>query len=139
MQQPRSFDRPRDPRPSFDLSDFDPNWITKQIEKKSVDFAERVGRYLADNRLTTSQIRNIFGELKRIQMKGYDSEKTAFLLLKPKMAYAAKRNSNEGINVFKDVFNKGHNEVSDENTFTNFTSLIEAVLAYHKAFGGKEN
>lgn len=144
MQQPRSqgysnYSNQNQARQTFDLGDFDPLWITKQIEKKTVDFAEKVGKYLADNKLTTSQIRNVFGELKRIQMKGFDSEKTAFLLLKPKMAYAAKRNSNDGINVFKDVFNKGHNEVNDEITFINFISLIEAILAYHKAFGGREN
>lgn len=126
-------------RQAFDLTRFKPDWISTSINKASVEFAEDAGRYLAENRLTTSQIRNVFGELKRIQMKGFDSEKTAFLLLKPKMAYAAKRNQNDGINTFKDLFNLGHNAVVDEITFINFISLIEAVLAYHKAFGGKEN
>ena len=144
MQQPRNadfknYDRPRESRPSFSLSGFDPNWIKKQINKESVDFAENIGKYLAENKLTTSQIRNVFGELKRIQMKGYEKEKTSFLLLKPKMAYAAKRNQNDGINTFKLFFDLGHNEVTDEPTFANFISLLEAVLAYHKAFGGREN
>lgn len=143
MQQPRNpnpgnYDRSSTRQP-FNLSGFKPDWIGKQIDKASVNFAEEVGKYLADNRLTTSQIRNVFGELKRIQMKGYEAEKTAFLLLKPKMAYAAKRNQNYGLDTFKDLFNLGHNSVIDEPTFNNFISLIEAVLAYHKAFGGKEN
>jgi CRISPR-associated protein Csm2 len=126
-------------RQVFNLSRFNPAWISSSINKDSVDFAEEAGKYLAENRLTTSQIRNVFGELKRIQMKGFDSEKTAFLLLKPKMAYAAKRNQNDGINTFKELFNLGHEAVVDNITFINFISLIEAVLAYHKAFGGREN
>jgi CRISPR-associated protein Csm2 len=114
-------------------------WIAMGINDKTVEFAEEVGKFLAGNRLTTSQIRNVFGELKRIQMKGFESEKTSFYLLKPKMAYAAKRNENVGINAFKDIFNEGHKHVANKQTFENFVSLIEAILAYHKAFGGKEN
>lgn len=143
MPQPRNFNPGNFGKPNarqpFNLAGFKTDWISIQINKAAVDFAEEVGKYLAENKLTTSQIRNVFGELKRIQMKGFEAEKTAFLLLKPKMAYAAKRNQNDGINTFKELFNLGHNSVVNEPTFINFISFIEAVLAYHKAFGGKEN
>ncbi|HDR52841.1 MAG TPA: type III-A CRISPR-associated protein Csm2 [Mariniphaga anaerophila] len=115
------------------------DWVTYKIDEDAVKFSEKFGNYLANNRLTTSQIRNIYGELKRIQMKGFDEERTSFLLLLPKMAYAAKRNSNEGLNALKKVFDILHKNVKTAEQYNNMMNLMEAILAYHKAFGGKEN
>jgi CRISPR-associated protein Csm2 len=116
-----------------------PEWITREIDREGVEFSKNFGKYLADNKLTTSQIRNIYGELKRIQMKGYANEKTSFLLLLPKMAYAAQRNKNEGLTAFKKVFDKAHPLVDDEKNYNNMMDLMESILAYHKAFGGRDN
>ena len=38
-------------------------WITSKIDENAVSFSENFGKYLAENRLTTSQIRNVYGEL----------------------------------------------------------------------------
>jgi CRISPR-associated protein Csm2 len=114
-------------------------WVTNKIDNEAVSFSEDFGKYLAQNKLTTSQIRNIYGELKRIQMKGFDDEKTSFLLLLPKMAYAAKRNVNHGLTAFKQVFDKLHKDVKTAEHYKNMMDIMEAILAYHKAFGGKEN
>lgn len=55
------------------------------------------------------------------------------------MAYAAGRElENAGVQLFKLFFEDAWKEVQDEKTFKNFCNLIEAVLAYHKAFGGKD-
>ena len=57
--------------------------------------AEQRGQQLARN-LTTSQIRNIYGAVKKMQMKGeLDTHK--LLMLKPKLAYAAKRHGKVSI------------------------------------------
>lgn len=103
--------------------------------------------------LTTSQIRTVFGELRRIQSNGLNSkvgdssqkdEKTSFIMLRPKLAYAVKRHNKKGLSNFYDFFLKAHGAVdlnsSDkgEAHFRNFMSLLEAVLAYHKFHGGKE-
>ncbi len=114
-------------------------WITNEIDRDGIEFAKQFGKYLADNRLTTSQIRNIYGELKRIQMKGYENEKTSFLLLLPKMAYAAQRNKNDGLNELKSVFEEVHKHVSSEKNYKNMMDFMESILAYHKAFGGRDN
>lgn len=115
-----------------------PEWITKSIDEGGIKFSEKLGDALVKNKLTTSQIRNIYGEMKRIQMKGFNNEITSFLLLLPKIAYASKRKEEIGIKIFKDVFDKMHSLVKNEKHYENMMNLMEAILAYHKAFGGKE-
>ncbi len=119
-------------------------WVKNGITEKTVEEADRIGKFLANNKLTTSQIRNIFGEMRRIQMRGYEKEKSAFLLLKPKLAYAVKRNDNEGIKEFYRIFCDGFDAVDKMNDekgkehFNNFMQILEAILAFHKYYGGKE-
>ena len=88
--------------------------------------------------LSSSQIRNVYGEMKRIEMKGYEDEKSAFFLLKPKVAYALGRDSkNQGLKLFQLIFNKAWGCVSNEKTYKNFCNLFEAIIAFHKSYGGK--
>ena len=115
--------------------------------------AEALGRQLAQDRLSTSQIRNIFGTVRRIEMNWPEqpqSEAEAaraskaqreLLLLKPKMAYQAKRESgNRGhaVETLTGVLSDAIDKVgSDRKKFQNFVDFFEAILAYHKAHGGK--
>ena len=78
------------------------------------------------------------GEIKRIQMLGYEKDKASFLLLKPKMAYVASRNKNAGLNLFKEIFDRSFPYVTSEKSYLNFCKLIESILAYHKAYGGRD-
>lgn len=89
--------------------------------------------------MSNSQIRNIYGEIKRIQMIGnFDKAKTSFYLLKPKLAYAFGRNSsNPGLRLFKKIFDEASQYVIDDKSYNNFCNLMEAILAYHRAYGGK--
>ena len=77
--------------PAYNQVEFSKSWIETGITDDCIRFAEGFGSHLERNRFTTSQIRNVFGEIKRIQMSGFDNGRTDFLLLKPKMAYAARR------------------------------------------------
>lgn len=113
------------------------HWVTSQITKDTVDFARDFGKDLKDKNFSNSQIRNVYGELKRIELKGYENEKTSFLLLKPKVAYANSRQNNTGMNNFKNVFDKAYESIDCEKSFSNFMQIMEAILAYHKSFGGK--
>ena len=99
-----------------------------------VKAAEQQGRQLARN-LTTSQIRNIYGAVKKMQMKGeLDTHK--LLMLKPKLAYAAKRHGG-GVETLKDVLTQAINLVgNDSEKFNRFVDFFEAILAYHRAYGG---
>jgi CRISPR-associated protein Csm2 len=130
------------PGPSI-ASRFNPDWIRQRITSDCITFAEEAGRELVDQRFTTSQIRNVFGEIRRIQLKGFKENKTSFLLLKPKLAYAAKRAGSKGAETFREIVTRAHDAVKvdeegDEKRFANFCDLVEAILAYHKASGGRD-
>ena len=123
-------------------------WITVGIEKTAIEYAKKFGENLAtlkegskDQSLSTSQIRNIFGSVKKIEMKGFSE--SDFLLLKPKLAYSAKRARVKAAEEFKDVFSKGIDAVisgksveEKKEKFNMFCKFFEAVLAYHRAKGG---
>jgi CRISPR-associated protein Csm2 len=129
---------------------FNKTWITDGIKSDAIDYAESLGKQLVEKRFSTSQIRNFYGELKRIQLKTIQdqSQKSAFHLLRPKLAYAAKRaekgqGGGDGAQYFKEEIFKAHEQVrideqGAEKRFENFCSLCEAILAYHKANGGKD-
>lgn len=120
------------------------HWIKTKVDKESVEFANGFGEHIARNGLTTSQIRNVFGEMRRIQMNEYINEKTAFILLKPKLAYAVKRHNSKGLTDFYNFFEIAYDQVDTSNDatgsveFENLMNLTEAILAYHKYYGGRE-
>lgn len=125
--------------------------ITQKVTNETVEFAKRFGAYLGkddkknitdrngkskdikESKLTTSQLRKFFGEVKRQQMSGYDE--TDFVLLKPKLAYAVGRAKDENakINDFYFVISNAIDNVRSEAHFKNFIKVFEAIVAYHKA------
>lgn len=118
---------------------FNSSWVTNGADEKLVEYAEKAGEFMAKNGLTNSKIRSIYGEIKRIQMGVFDKEKSSFYLLKPKVAYALGRDQyNNGLKLFKLIFDEASKYVSEQKSYQNFCNLIESVLAYHKAFGGKD-
>lgn len=126
---------------------FNSDWITNGADASMITFAEKVGKYMAPkdgrdkDQLSTSQIRNVYGEIKRIQLKGFDTieGKSAFMLLKPKVAYAEGRNRTKGLTLFRKIFDEGWGFAKENRkSYNNFCALLEAILAYHKAYGGKD-
>lgn len=126
-------------------------WISQGINGEAIKFAEAFGGFLAKpprelrgGALTTSQIRIAYGEITRLKMR-FTSEEvmTQVLMLKPKLAYAASRGGetnkhlkeiiSEGI----DAVDKGENFSQKKQRFINLANFFEAILAYHKANGGK--
>lgn len=116
--------------------------ITDEITIKTVEFAERFGTYLGTDRLadngrpagdkmTSTQLRRFFGEVKRQQISGYNQ--TDVILLKPKLAYAVGRaKQNNKINDFYTVMCNAIDHVHNEEQFKRFVSVFEAIVAYHK-------
>lgn len=118
---------------------YNSNWIKQEAAAETVAYAEKAGEFMAKNGLTNSKIRSIYGEIKRIQMSEFEKEKSSFFLLKPKVAYALGRDEkNEGLKLFKLIFDNASKDVTDQNSYKNFCNFIEAILAYHKANGGKD-
>jgi len=119
--------------------DYKSQWITSAAETALVEYAENAGKFMARKGLTNSKIRSIYGEIKRIQMSEFEKEKSAFILLKPKVAYALGRDEkNEGLKLFKEIFDMSFPYVTNQKSFQNFCNFMEAILAYHKAYGGKD-
>jgi CRISPR-associated protein Csm2 len=118
------------------------SWVQIDIDKDTIIFAEKMGQFLKDEGLTTSQIRNVFGEMRKIQMNGFEKEKSNFLLLRAKLAYATKRQQAKGMDYFYKLFCEAYDAVdtSSEKATSQFNKLLqlmEAVLAYHKFYGGQ--
>lgn len=131
----------------------------KERFNKNTNKKEKFGNYELNKKtsLTNSQIRNIYGEVKRIQQKlvgqkdqekAWQNEKSKFLLLQPKLAYAAGRieskNKGAAITDFAKVLTTSLLAVDADNNeawkrFQNFVDFFESILAYHKTYGGKNN
>lgn len=119
----------------FPEDEFHETWIESGADEYLPDYAEKMGKRLADNKLTSSKIRSIYGEIKRIQMGEFEKEKTSFYLLKPKVAYAVGRErENVGLQLFKLIFDKAFACVKDGQTFNYFSNFMEAILAYHRTY-----
>ncbi len=110
--------------------------ISEVIEKGGdplVTAAENLGRKLAKN-LKTAQIRRIFSAVKKIQMSK-EFQRNELIMLKPKLAYAAARNRD--VEDLKDALTQAINQVDNHEKFKNFVDFFEAILAYHRAYGGE--
>lgn len=130
------------------------NLITEDDPKALIEAAEEVGKKLArELNLTTNQIRNIFGTVRQIKM-GWEGDPPGSyrraVLLRPKLAYQAKRlnerggRSRDALLEFEKVFGPALDAViqSPENErkdrFERTTNFLEAIVAYHKKYGGAE-
>ncbi len=104
-----------------------------------VQEANKLGSSLA-RQLTTNQIRAIFGEVRRIEGDWKIDPKRAnknLILLKPKMAYRARKERGRGVQDLVAVLDPAIDLVKgDEQNFNRFVEFFEAILAYHKAAGG---
>lgn len=116
--------------------------------KELVELAQQLAQTLVRNGLTRAQIRNIFTEVRQIeamwQMGG--THKVDALrrlnMLKPKLAYQTARSSSvkelaTNLAAAIDEVEKAPDEKSKDKTFERFMDFFEAVLAYHRAEGGR--
>ncbi len=122
----------------------DPNGAEKLVKS-----ADGLGKQLKDIGLTTSQIRALFGEVRQIQAQwgmGEQSRQKALrrlILLKPKMAYRARKERSKAVQELVSVLDPALEFVIGEKSpekqdehFKRFVEFFEAILAYHKAYGG---
>ncbi|MGF1534409.1 MAG: type III-A CRISPR-associated protein Csm2 [Bernardetiaceae bacterium] len=136
-------------------------WVIEGLTSKNqgIDFLEKFGGYLCDlqafgkfvktgkNKVSTSQLRNIFGEVKRIELavdgddEKWKKKENDFSLLRPKIAYNVSRvlanEKGSRIKELGEVLILAHKHVDSASALRNFSQLLEGILAYHKYFGGK--
>lgn len=118
-----------------------------------VRWADIVGAFLSED-LSTSQIRAIFGEVRQIEGQLHVSqiskdekskeEKvwTRLRLLIPKMQYRKEKEKGQGVKNLVKVLDPAVKLVLDGDAstraerFERFVNFFEAILAYHKSYGG---
>jgi len=117
--------------------------------RQLVTQAKQLGQYLADQGLKTNQIRKFLDAVNRLKVKLSQDEQEKFttikdevVLLKPKLAYAAARQQTRHkspVQPLADVIAVAIDHVDDTPDFDRLVQLIESIIAYHKAAGGRDN
>lgn len=111
------------------------DWGAKELNETASIYGERFAN------MDTSQIRNVFSEVKRLQLewkkdKNYEVVERSLILLKPKLAYAAGKKG--FISPFKELLEKAIdgviNSSDNEKALKNFFDFVEAIVAYHKYY-----
>jgi CRISPR-associated protein Csm2 len=118
-----------------DITDTDIDRLIASDSKLMVQVADGFGYRIARD-VSSSHIRNIYGTVKQMEMSGFNYHE--LILLKPKIAYAARRDGSSVARELKDVLTAGIDAVGDNaERFQRFADFFEAILAYHKAYGGR--
>ncbi len=114
-----------------------------------VKWANQAGQDLKNFGLATSQIRALFGEVRQIEAQWFVNDENRqkavrrLILLKPKMAYRSRRERGKAVQelvsilepALEEVIKEKDSQKQDDN-FRRFVEFFEAILAYHKAYGG---
>jgi len=111
--------------------------------KDRVEIAEKAGRILFENKLSTSQIRNFLQEVSRIRPEDADAPDAIHYLRVP-LAYAVGRageggRTEEAARAAHDLFASAIDAVKDSEDVKAFVEFVQAVVAYHRYHGGKNN
>lgn len=129
---------------NYNLSESDLKVIITQEDGTEilVREAEKMGKLLVAKRLKTNQIRAIFEEVRRIEGEWKTNPGRAnrsLILLKPKMAYRAKKEG-DSVKNLTDILQPAIDYVDGKKeNFERFVDFFEAILAYHRAKGGYSN
>ncbi|MBI2322703.1 MAG: type III-A CRISPR-associated protein Csm2 [Chloroflexi bacterium] len=144
-QRPQPAGPPRgQPPPDRSAPRLDPQAASKIIRDGDVEAliqeAQRLAPALANERLKSAQMRNIFGEVRRIELlaSGQNAQWPSVLrqlrLLKPKLAYLGGRERDEGRagRALEAVLVPAIDQVGGEpEHFRRFVEFCEALVAYH--------
>ncbi len=108
--------------------------------RKLVEDAEKFGPFLKQQRLETNQVRKFLDAVNRLKAElaetgDFSKIETEMVLLKPKLAYAAARQ--KAAKPLGDVMSAAIDKVNSKEDFERLVQLIESIIAYHKAEGGK--
>lgn len=118
----------------------DENGLKKYPIRDLVKHAEEFGPYLRQQRLETNQIRKFLDAVNRLkadlaEKEDFSKVETEVVLLKPKLAYAAARQ--KAAKPLSKVMSAAIDKVHSREDFERLVQLIESIIAYHKAEGGK--
>jgi CRISPR-associated protein Csm2 len=106
--------------------------------------AEERAKQFTSDKLKTNQIRNFYSAITRMrsefEQEGFtDGIQTQLVMLKPKLAYAAGRQKAVKDNFYYYMTSAIEGALASEKSgdkLKKFFALVEAVVAYHKFYGG---
>lgn len=120
--------------------------LEEKKEDLLVEYAEIMGIVCVVKDLKTSQIRKFLDAVHKLDMqrqRGEGFEREKVFLLKPKIAYAAGKK--EEVRPLMDVLSPCIDKVwttpdnaKSEEAFKKLVSFVEAIVAYHKFYGGQD-
>jgi CRISPR-associated protein Csm2 len=104
-----------------------------------VEHAEPFGLALRQQRLETNQIRKFLDAINQLKAalvnNKFEDIEAEIILLKPKLAYAATRQN--AVEPLQRVMSAAIDKTHNSDDFKRLVQLIESIIAYHKAAGGK--
>lgn len=105
-----------------------------------VKHAEKFGPYLKQKGLETNQVRKFLDAVNRLKADlaetgEFAKVETEVVMLKPKLAYAAARQ--RAAKPLNEVMSAAIDKVHSKEDFERLVQLVESIIAYHKAEGGK--
>jgi CRISPR-associated protein Csm2 len=107
--------------------------------RELVEHADKFGRLLRQQCLETNQIRKFLDAINQLKAKlvssSFEAIEAEVVLLKPKLAYAATRQN--AVEPLQRVMSAAIDRTHNEKDFERLVQLIESIIAYHKAAGGK--
>ncbi|MDH7513895.1 MAG: type III-A CRISPR-associated protein Csm2 [Clostridiales bacterium] len=105
--------------------------------KELNDYAKELGNFFAEGRereaLSTSQVRNVLDEIQKMPEREFDENQLQ--LLRPKLAYIAGRHRGK-VKKFQELLDQAI-QLTNKDNFRNFKYFVEAIVAYHRYYGGK--
>ncbi len=106
-----------------------------------IEIAEKMGKYLKEKDLKTTQIRKFLDSVRKIDYQfniGKSFNKEKVILLKPKLAYTAGREAK--VKPLMEVLDPAITASSSSyESFKKLIALIEGIIAYHRYFGGRDS
>ncbi len=127
------------------IKEYELSGLSRLPGDELINIAQKLGQHLKTTGLKTTQIRRFLDGIRRLDMqfnKGKGNKEKGFLpdqvmLLKPKLAYAAGRNREVEplMDIVEPAITAGSKSYDD---FKKLLSLMEAIVAYHKYYGGAD-
>lgn len=120
----------------IDLNTSDVSGIVQKAEDMAMQFTR--------DKLKTNQIRNFYSAITRMRAEyeqdGFEKVKSQLVMLKPKLAYAAGRQTAVRANFYPfmtSAIKSVEQATNKGKAMENFFLLVESVVAYHKFHGGE--
>jgi CRISPR-associated protein Csm2 len=98
-------------------------------------FIEKLKEFIRENakQISTSQLRNIYTKIKKLK----DNSLKEVYTLRPKLAYVYGRSDSIGMKKLLVLLDDKIKAIKTKNELEQFKSFFEAIIAYHKFYGGK--